>query len=173
MIGKKCIIDGCSNEQMQSARYCLSCYKKHKAENSKIYYITHGKGIGVCEICQSEYTKTNAKQKFCSSCYSKIVHATKSSLCKSPYHRSSDHSTIHRHTAKEIAKDVLESDVIHHVDLNTRNNSSENLVIMNRSDHARFHSYLKEYLVKYPNEKLIDLSKKVFKDYSIPFRKLN
>ena len=173
MIGKKCIIVGCVNEQMKSSRYCSLCYKKHKAEMSKKHYQEHGKGIGICEICQTEYTRTNSNQKYCKDCFSKIAHATTSSLNSTPYHRTSDHSTEHRHIAKNCSKTVFDSEVIHHVDLNTRNNAVENLIIMSRSDHAKFHSYLKQYLVKYPDENLYALSKKVLEDYNIPFKNLN
>lgn len=57
--------------------------------------------------------------------------------------------------------------VIHHLDLNTRNNELSNLVVFSRSDHTRFHSKLNQYIVKYKDSNIIDLSEKVMIEQSI------
>lgn len=135
---------------------------------SRGYYRNHGKGTGICEICCSEYTKTNSKQRFCQTCYNKIKHATSSSLKPSPYHRTSDHSTEHRNLIKQISNGPVSNDaVIHHLDLNTRNNELSNLVVFSRSDHIRFHLKLNQYIVKYKDSNILDLSEKVMIDCSI------
>lgn len=143
MLGKQCITPNCTNEQMSNNRYCESCYKKRKSEYAKEHYKTHGKGSGVCCSCGKTFIKTNKIQKFCPDCHIKReTISSYSKLSHDPYHRTTNHSTEHRCAIAAILQ-LKESEVVHHADLNPRNNDLSNLIIMSRSDHSSYHGHLK------------------------------
>ena len=102
MLGRICIIENCQNEQLSNSRYCASCYKEHKRENTRKHYARKGKGVGTCSVCGKVYIKRNQNQKFCTECYDKIKHATASTKCTAPYHRTTDHCSEHRTLAKKL-----------------------------------------------------------------------
>lgn len=173
MLGKICIIEGCQNEQLSNARYCESCYKAHKRENTKRHYARNGKGIGICVVCNNTYTKTNHYQKYCPECYNKIKHATNATKCTAPYHRTTDHCSEHRTLAKQLGLITSEKDdVVHHINLNTRDNEKNNLLIMTNSNHVSFHHYLNAAIVQHPDRTPEELTWEILEKYHIPYHKL-
>lgn len=174
MLGKQCKIDGCTNEQLSTSRFCESCYKKHKAAIAKKHYETQKHGTGICSVCHVSYVKTRCNQKFCASCWDKIKHATNSAISQNPYHRTSDHSTEHRNVARAACAISSEQDeVVHHVNLNPRDNSLNNLLVMTRSNHAAFHAHLKVELVKSDTKDMVKLTAYVLTKYNIPYKRLD
>ena len=173
MLGELCIVENCKNEQLPGCRYCASCYKVHKRENAKKHYARKKKGSGICAVCGEPYTKTNAQQKYCTKCYDKIKHATVSTRCPSPYHRTRDHSTEHRNLARAMHLiESEENEVVHHINLNPRDNSETNLLVMTYSSHATFHHYLSAAIVTHPDKTVEELTWDILKERNIPYKKL-
>lgn len=174
MLGKICITENCKNEQMAGSHYCKNCYKERKRLYAKQHYVEHGKGIGICKICGHEFTKTRHDQKYCHDCYTKIQHATSSAISQNPYHRTSDHSTEHRNIARLLGCISSEKDeIVHHINLNPRDNSVSNLVVMNRSDHFKFHLLLNEDIVKNSNIDIVTRTNTILQQNNIIVKRLD
>ena len=172
MLGRICIIENCQNEQLSNSRYCASCYKEHKRENTRKHYARKGKGVGTCSVCGKVYIKRNQNQKFCTECYDKIKHATASTKCTAPYHRTTDHCSEHRTLAKKLNLITSEKDdVVHHINLNTRDNVKSNLLIMTNSNHVSFHHYLNAEIVQHPDKTIEELTWKILEEKHIPYKR--
>lgn len=103
-------------------RYCVDCGKELKGHNRAKY----------CRQCSEKYKKYPPRQgeHHCMFGKSKSI-KTKLKISKSLKGR--------------ITKDTIAR---HHLDLNTKNNSPENIFILTNSTHQRFHRFAYHYLVE-------------------------
>ncbi len=57
---------------------------------------------------------------------------------------------------KKIGREIKQSEVVHHIDLNKRNNNLDNLFLYNRSKHRKEHENIKRLLEKNLFSKLFE-----------------
>lgn len=132
------------------------------------YYQEHKCGIAECIYCGNSFVKTNNQQTVCHDCRDKINSCTKVSD-DIEYHRTSDHSTVHRNLMKNNGWDVKPSDVVRHIDGDKRNNSDNNLMLLDRSDHIKLHRFIGIERFKGSTETLQELTMRFLLDTQTPY----
>ena len=74
---------------------------------------------------------------------SPVVELTPSEESEEEYVRLDDGKLAHRAIAEEIMeRDLLPTEIVHHIDGDTKNNSIKNLCVLDREKHEFFHSWL-------------------------------
>ena len=154
---KHCIIEGCNEPKYGGSRYCHRHYLDRKAAQRKVrkeaglnYRTLYTKE---CQICGASYTVV-AKHgsKYCHGCRQKIANFAPSNVkggseyvySKNEYKTSTlEHRCI---ATKVIGRKLTSSDIVHHIDGNTRNNSLDNLLFLSNKNHIKLHQYLNEQL---------------------------
>ena len=156
-MGKHCIIEGCNEPKYGGSRYCHRHYLDRKAAQRKVrkeaglnYRTLYTKE---CQICGASYNVT-AKHgsKYCHDCRSKIANFAPANVkggseyvySKNEYKTSTlEHRCI---ATKVIGRKLTSSDIVHHIDGNTKNNSLENLLFLSNKKHIKLHKWLNEQL---------------------------
>ena len=154
---KHCIIEGCNEPKYGGSRYCHRHYLDRKAAQRKVrkdaglnYRTIYTKE---CQICGTSYNVT-AKHgsKYCHECRSKIANFAPANVkggseyvySKNEYKTSTlEHRCI---ATKVIGRKLTSSDIVHHIDGNTKNNSLENLLFLSNKKHIKLHQWLNEQL---------------------------
>lgn len=154
---KICIVEGCCNPCDKGRRYCHRHYLDKKAIQRKArkdaglnYRTLYTKE---CQICGASYNVT-AKHgsKYCHDCRQKIANFAPANVkggseyvySKNEYKTSTlEHRCI---ATKVIGRKLTSSDIVHHIDGNTKNNSLDNLLFLSNKNHIKLHQYLNEQL---------------------------
>ena len=140
----------CGCELTTERKWCESCRKARKREYVKLKYkqlIDSGGvklryGITHCIYCGKEIIKNRPNQDTCFECYKKHIHKTVENYNR--VKRTEDGlATVGRKTVLNLGL-KLPYLVVHHVDENPDNNNLENLIILNRSHHAKLHRILEK-----------------------------
>ena len=142
--------------------------KAIKREYAKQYYQMHKHGQEKCVVCGCLFIKTNNKQDHCKSCRNKLQSFMKVSN-DIEYHRTSDHSTVHRNLVKQNGWELLKTDVVHHIDGDRRNNDESNLLVLNIVDHNKLHRFIAEERFKGSTETLKELALRFLIESGVPY----
>lgn len=146
---KICSIDGCNNECDKGRRYCHRHYlervSKQRAEKKALGLKTRTMYKCFCSNCKKKFDGFRKDSMFCSKqCFYSF---RKSSNGVNPYEydKKNYHNNIWKH--RNIAENILgrklnTNEVVHHLDLNPKNNEITNLIVLSRSKHTKLHTYL-------------------------------
>lgn len=144
----KCIECGC--ELTTNKKYCSECRKIKKREYAKKRYqqmkddgIQKKRyGVGICIYCGKEFIKNRPEQLGHGECKRKHQHKTVDNY--NSVKRNKDGTrTIGRDIVCQLGFN-LSNMVVHHKDENPDNNSLSNLIILNKSHHAKLHRILEK-----------------------------
>lgn len=139
----KCIECGC--ELTTNKKYCSECSKAKKREYAKQRYQQMKEngiqkkryGVGICIYCGKEFIKNKPEQLGHGKC--KIEHHHKTVDNYNSVKRTKDGCrTIGRDVIYQLGFDLTNM-VVHHIDENPNNNLLSNLMILNKSHHAKLH----------------------------------
>lgn len=135
-----CII--CNNNQrLSKRRYCKECYseRKRKLERERYKRVGNTKYSIICYFCKKPFHNANRKTtRFCSECWKERQEFIKKYKSTNHYNRQE-----HKMIAEKILNKKLDyNNVVHHLDLNPRNNDLNNLIVLSRSMHLALHNYL-------------------------------
>lgn len=148
---KVCQIKGCNEECLKGRRYCHKHFLEHKREQYKqgiqdgtLHRTTYPK---ICIVCGKQYNACRKTSLYCSKACSGQAHKNMSSNATNHYEYDSENykqSTVrHRNIAIQIlGRKLNTNEVVHHLDLDPKNNNLENLIVLSRSKHAQLHAYL-------------------------------
>jgi len=151
----KCIV--CKEQdRMEKRRFCKKCYLERKRERYKITgRYTYN---NICKACKKEFKAFVKNQILCSDCRKESF---KYKMKANDYVYMWDGSNkIWEHQQiikKHLKRNLDKKEVIHHVDENPKNNSIDNLIILNNGNHAKLHIFLriKRIILEKNNSKLI------------------
>lgn len=152
-----CIIEGCNEHKYGGSRYCHRHYLDRKAAQRKArkdaglkYRTLYTKE---CQICGASYTVLKKQgSKYCHECRKKMANFAPANVkggseyvySKNEYKTSTlEHRCI---ATKVIGRKLTSSDIVHHIDGNTKNNSLDNLLFLSNRNHIKLHQYLNEQL---------------------------
>lgn len=146
-MSKKCKVDGCNREVCKGRRYCRHHYLelKRKQFHERVESGTYRRTMydKECILCGKSYKAWRKDSKFCSH---KCSVASLKNEGINNYVYSGDYKVSiweHRVIASKILGRKLNSnEVVHHVDLNPKNNSLSNLIVLSRNKHASLHRYI-------------------------------
>lgn len=144
----KCEICGC--ELTTKSKYCNECNKARKREYARERYKTMKErgiskkryGTGICIYCGKEYTINHKGQLGHGEC--RIKHSHKTVDNYNSVKRSNKGNTIGRQIILDLGFEISPDMVVHHMDENPDNNQLSNLIILNRSYHAKLHRILEK-----------------------------
>ena len=145
-MSKTCKICGCN--LITERKYCKECKKQLKREYSKAHYKKLqeiGKykkryGIGICIYCGKEFIKNRPGQIAHGKCINLHKHKTVNNY--NHVKRTKDgKATLGRQRLLDL-NFVLDTLVVHHIDENPSNNKLSNLMVLNKSHHAKLHRIL-------------------------------
>ena len=146
---KHCQLCGC--ELTTERKWCDSCKKLRKREYVKNKYkeskekgiLKKRYGTTSCIYCGKEIIKNRPNQNTCFDCYKQHHHKTVDNY--NSIKRTKDgKQTIGRKTITDLGFIIPKNVHIHHIDENPNNNEIENLMILNRSNHAKLHRILEK-----------------------------
>lgn len=148
---KTCIIDGCENERLKGRKYCHEHFLQIKREQYKekrangTYYRT--KYPKKCIWCGKDYEGFTKTSLYCSRKCCKEASRLMASKEKNPYEYDNENYSQsinkHRNLATQILKRKLNTnEVVHHLDLNPKNNDLDNLMVLSRRKHVQLHAFL-------------------------------
>lgn len=143
---EKCIVDGCENERMHSRKYCREHYLERKRSQAKLNYACGKRHVYniKCELCGKNIKAVRNTQKLCLPCYKKVQSALSEGVNNYENARGGGYCWMHRKIAEEIIGRKLQfNEIVHHINLNPKDNSLYNLIIMDRASHIALHSHLK------------------------------
>lgn len=144
----KCIECGC--ELTTNKKYCSECSKAKKREYAKKRYQEMKEkgiqkkryGVGICIYCGKEFVKNRPEQLAHGKC--KIEHQHKTVDNYNSVKRTKDgYRTIGRDVIYQLGFN-LSNMIVHHIDENPDNNLLSNLMILNKSHHAKLHRLLEK-----------------------------
>lgn len=139
----KCI--ECNQDRDVGRKMCRPCYLKHKRSVEKERYKKKGQRtyLKICAACKKDFLAWQKKQLFCIYCHKLKLKLAAESKNTNNYVFVSGGTTQHRKIAEEILGYKLSYNmVVHHVDDDPKNNSINNLMVMDRRTHGRLHQYL-------------------------------
>jgi hypothetical protein len=98
----------------------------------------------VCEACNQCFESFRNKQGLCQDCSKLRKELSRQSRSTNSYvYTNIPGRTQHRDMAETVLGRTLDiNEVVHHLDNNPQNNCYGNLIVMNKGDHGRLHSYL-------------------------------
>lgn len=144
---KLCTICG-KTEISDRSKYCSECQKARKRKyareryhkNKSIGILPKRCGIATCPLCGKTFIKNREDQVFDYDCYLATKHRTVGNYNK--VKRSSSANTLGRQVILDLGFQLDKNWCIHHIDENPNNNKLTNLMIINRSNHAKLHRFL-------------------------------
>lgn len=142
----------CGLERESGRRLCRECYLQHKRQQANERYKREGRRHYSCTClgCESIFSACRSTAKFCPTCR-KTQAGTKANYANG---KGGGYCWMHRKIAEKILNRKLTfNEVVHHIDCDGQNNSLENLIVMSRSDHRKFHSLLTEQKTIFDNTK--------------------
>ena len=142
--------ENCGRPLTVERHICKECQKIKKREKVRLYYknlkekgiVKKRYGITNCIYCGKEIVKNRPNQDCCYDCYKKNRHKT-----VEDYHlvkRNKFANTIGRQTILDLGFKLTSNMIVHHLDENPDNNTITNLLILNRTQHAKLHRYLEK-----------------------------
>ena len=158
-IESKCIVCG-ENYLIAKSRHaglhmlnkCCSgkCYKKYRHEENKKIKSKHTHSCSLCEKVFTSRRTCKTSLRFCSQkCSKKYMRGEKSPFYKGGTFLQSGYKVIKVDTTyklehrliveKFIGRKLKKNEIVHHVDGDKKNNSIENLQIMDKKEHDKLH----------------------------------
>lgn len=144
---KICKIEGCCNEVMFGRRYCREHYLERKRVMTKKRVLDgtyrRTRYHKTCTVCGKEYLAWTKSSKYCSiACsngslkYEGVNNYT--------YNRNYRNGIwAHRALARNVlGRNLSTNEVVHHIDMDPKNNSLDNLLVISRSKHAALHRFI-------------------------------
>lgn len=140
----------CGKVLTTERKFCKECQKAKKREYAKSRYrnmIDSGNkskryGEAKCIVCGKTIIKNRKTQILCYECFLKTKHKTVDNY-NSVKRTKDGRSTLGRQVIIELGL-KLNDMVVHHLDENPNNNSYNNLLILNKSNHAKLHRFLEK-----------------------------
>lgn len=140
----------CGKPLTTERHICKECRKinkrlyarKHYAEQKELGIVRHRYGVTNCSICGKEIIKNRPNQIMCYDCYKATKHKTVDDYNKVT--RSNTAKTIGRQTILNLGINLSKNMCVHHLDEDPYNNKIENLLLINRKNHAKLHRYLEK-----------------------------
>lgn len=140
----------CGKPLTNEKHICKECKKlnkrlyarKHYAEQKEKGIVKVRYGITTCSICGKEIIKNRPNQTICYDCYKATKHKTVENYNKVA--RTNTSRTIGRQTILNLGINLSKNMCVHHLDENPSNNKIENLLIINRKNHAHLHRFLEK-----------------------------
>lgn len=145
-MSKTCKICGCN--LTTERKYCKECKKQLRREYLKAHYKKLqeiGKykkryGIGICIYCGKEFIKNRPGQIAHGKCINLHKHKTVDNYNR--VKRTKDgKATLGRQRLLDL-NFIMNNLVVHHIDENPSNNKLSNLMVLNKSHHAKLHRIL-------------------------------
>ena len=142
----KCI--KCNQDRDVGRKMCRSCYLEHKRSLEKGRHKKQGPRKRscprVCAACKINFLAWRKTQVFCIDCHKlKLKFAAESRNTNNYIFVGGKSTHEHRRIAEEVLGYKLSYNmVVHHVDDDPKNNSINNLMVMDRRTHNRLHQYL-------------------------------
>jgi hypothetical protein len=135
----------CGLPREKGRRICRECNllrlrkaaKKRQEEGKRTMY-----QVG-CLACFKSYTSFRNKESFCIDCRNLRKTLVGESNATNQYTwvpKTNKH--LHRAIAEEILGKLKSNEVVHHINLNYKDNSVENLMVLDRKAHSKLHKYL-------------------------------
>lgn len=141
---EKCIVEDCDRMRQTLEDMCLMHYKRLKRHGTTDLN-TKKK---ICRICDKKAIAKNLCRNHYSNEYRKGDPEHTDNIRKKPnshgYEKSSgEYKVKHREIAATIIKRKLTSnEIVHHIDMDKRNNDENNLYICSKSEHSILHRQL-------------------------------
>ena len=170
--GKICIYPGC-NELAWMSSYCKKHNYERRRERMRKHYAEHGSHTQecICAICNRSFMGKRGSTKYCELCRDKVKDATIGHSKYVPRKIKGAKIEQHRLVAKSLGVITASDDVVHHIDGNRSNNTPNNLIVLSLQNHGKLHAYLREAIVKHPEESVEHLTMKFLLQNYIPFCK--
>lgn len=134
----------CGQDRDVGRRMCRSCFLENKRSLEKERYKKQGRRsyLKPCAACKNNFEAWQKKQVLCKNCHEIKLKLSAESKSSNNYIYVGA-KTQHRLIAEEVLGYKLSYNmVVHHVDDNPKNNSLDNLMVMDRRTHGRLHQYL-------------------------------
>lgn len=142
-------------------RICFICGKQF---NTTVTEINRGGGLTCSRECYFKRFKMIVKKGKESPYYKEKIKANGYLKIHAPNHKRADNKgLVFEHIIKieeHIGRNLLENEVVHHLDENKTNNKIENLLLMYGSEHIKLHHFLRR-------QNKINLDKKTCKECKI------
>lgn len=137
----------CGKSREIGRRRCQACHREQARNRAKARYALNGRYSYrlVCHACKQTFSGSRAEQQLCSSCWGCYNELRRQRHKVNPYvYCFSDVGTWEHQliAARVLGRKLRPSEVVHHVDMNPRNNAIDNLMVMSRSTHGKLHIYL-------------------------------
>lgn len=142
---KRICID-CGKLGVQERRRCKDCAKEFNRLRAKKRHEIFGRSfiIGECEWCRKELKKYRKEQKYHSQCFNEArLNSGNDYYDATP--RDKRGMTVGRRFVLDLGIQIPKGYVVHHVDMNPKNNVPINLWLMTRSSHAKLHRHLERH----------------------------
>lgn len=143
-----CLMCGC--KLTTERKWCNECKKARKREYAKQKHkemLAKGEkkkryGIGICIYCGKEFTINKPGQLGHGECHKLNLHKTVDNY-NSVKRTNKGNATLGRQKVLDLGIHLSDM-IVHHIDENPDNNSLSNLMILNRSHHAKLHRILEK-----------------------------
>lgn len=169
---KICCIDGCNNPCVSGRRYCRTHYLERHRKQAHDHYVEYGRHMYycTCTVCGMQYRGNRYDARYCPDCYNAI--RTFRVSTDENYKFLSNGNTQH----KQVALDVYglkETEVVHHIDGDVKNNRLDNLAVMTRKDHSRLHFIIRKLCVEQHTFRPSDVYEDALKEANVSYKLLS
>lgn len=132
----------CNQKRYVGRKLCRQCNLdrlKASAKNRPRYMF-----LLTCKACSTEFKGYRKTTELCTSCYALKQELKALSKATNNYlYTNIPGKTVHRSIAEQLLNRKLHyNEVVHHIDHNPKNNLVNNLLVMNRKDHAKLHNFI-------------------------------
>ena len=140
---KSLICKECGAEREVGRRLCKSCNAR-RVNSYPRYTWTK-----ICSACNNSFEAWRKTQVLCKDCYELSKNLSSKTISTNNYvFLKQPGKTEHRVFAESILGRKLQTnEIVHHVDDNPKNNSANNLMVLDRRAHGRLHKYLDQQRV--------------------------
>lgn len=128
----------CGSERSVGRRLCRECNNKRVRQYPRYTWVK------ICITCNSEYRAWRKEQQLCRNCHDTKLKLMSSNPATNNYNFTKKPGiTEHREIAETtLGRKLKPNEVIHHMDMDPKNNNLDNLSIMSRKDHGKLHNFL-------------------------------
>lgn len=132
----------CGKPREIGRRICRDCHLSLQRKRAQKRYAEQGNaryGTMHCIKCGKEIIKSHKNQRFCKLCAQSLGYSSAKNTYVYTFY-----GFMHRNVAEAVlGRELLSSEIIHHLDEDVQNNKPDNLAVMDSPTHSKLHYYLK------------------------------